>query len=73
MKTPHLSSPAILPFVGALAAAEGLLLWYWVALRLGTVLLYGAMLVPLALFTGKQALVSLAERRAGVPVVVAKK
>ncbi|KAI9438672.1 oligosaccharyl transferase delta subunit [Lactarius indigo] len=39
---PHLLSPSILSFVLSLALIEGLLLWYWVELRLGHILLYGS-------------------------------
>ncbi|OSD01488.1 oligosaccharyl transferase delta subunit [Trametes coccinea BRFM310] len=62
---PHLLSPSILPFVATLAAFEALLVWYWVALRLGQVLLYGAILsIPTAL-AGKRALAALGDRRTG--------
>ncbi|KIL63121.1 hypothetical protein M378DRAFT_179387 [Amanita muscaria Koide BX008] len=61
----HLFSPRIFPFVATLAAFEGLLFWYWVALRLGDVLLYGAILGLVAFFTGKQALGSIASQRLG--------
>ncbi|KAI0763105.1 oligosaccharyl transferase delta subunit [Trametes elegans] len=64
-QVPHLLSPNILPFIAALAAFEALLVWYWVALRLGQVLLYGAILsIPTAL-AGKQALSALGDRRLG--------
>jgi len=60
---PHLFSPSILSFVLSLALIEGLLLWYWVELRLGHILLYGAGAATLALLTGKQSLVGIATRR----------
>ncbi|KAF8257601.1 Oligosaccharyltransferase subunit Ribophorin II-domain-containing protein [Lactarius quietus] len=60
---PHLFSPSILPFVLSLALIEGLLLWYWVELRLGHILLYGSGAATLAVLTGKQALVRIAARR----------
>lgn len=50
-------------FVLLLGAFEGLLLWYWVALRLGQVLAYGAVLGSVTIFAGKSALHSLAEAR----------
>ncbi|KAH9164854.1 oligosaccharyl transferase delta subunit [Lactarius sanguifluus] len=62
---PHLFSPSILSFVLSLALIEGLLLWYWVELRLGHILLYGSGAAALALLTGKQALVGIAVRRTG--------
>ena len=60
---PHLFSPSILSFVLSLALIEGLLLWYWVELRLGHILLYGSGAAALAALTGKQALVGIAARR----------
>ncbi|KAI0356089.1 oligosaccharyl transferase delta subunit [Trametes cingulata] len=64
-QVPHLFSPSILPFVASLAAFEALLVWYWVALRLGQVLFYGAILsIPTAL-AGKRALTALGDRRLG--------
>ena len=60
---PHLFSPSILSFVLSLGLIEGLLLWYWVELRLGQILLYGSGAATLALLTGKQALVGIAARR----------
>jgi len=45
-----------LPFIGLLAAFEGLLFWYWVDLRLGQVLTYGAILGLLTAAAGKRAL-----------------
>ncbi|KAI5119881.1 hypothetical protein M0805_008552 [Coniferiporia weirii] len=62
-KVPHLFSPKILSFVALLAAFEGLLLWYWVALRLGQVLAYGAVLGFFTVFAGKSALNTLAKLR----------
>ena len=62
---PHLFSPSILSFVLSLALIEGLLLWYWVELRLGHILLYGSGAATLAALTGKQALVGIAARRTG--------
>jgi oligosaccharyltransferase complex subunit delta (ribophorin II) len=47
----------------SLALIEGLLLWYWVELRLGHILLYGSGAATLAILTGKQALVGIAARR----------
>ncbi|KAF8586605.1 oligosaccharyl transferase delta subunit [Ramaria rubella] len=55
-RLPHLSSPAILLFVGLLASLEGLLFLYWVRLRLGEVLLYGAILGGVTVAAGKSAL-----------------
>ncbi|THH04652.1 hypothetical protein EW145_g5366 [Phellinidium pouzarii] len=55
--------PMILPFVTLLAAFEGLLLWYWVALRIGQVLAYGAVLGSLTTFAGNRALKALAKWR----------
>jgi hypothetical protein len=52
----------VLPFAGALAVAEGLLSCSRLALRLGDIILYSAVLRPLAFFAGQQALVFLAER-----------
>ena len=36
----------MLPFILTLGASEGLLFWYWIALQLGDVLFYGAILTP---------------------------
>ncbi|KAI0676458.1 oligosaccharyl transferase delta subunit [Trametes maxima] len=64
-QVPHLFSPSILPFIATLASFEVLLASYWVGLRLGQVLLYGAILaVPTAL-TGKRALAAIGDRRLG--------
>lgn len=46
-----------------LGAFEGLLIWYWVDLKLGQVLLYGGILGIVTLFTGQQALSNIGERR----------
>ena len=62
-RLPYLSSPQVLAFVALLAAFEGLLLWYWIALRLGQVLAYGAALGVVTIFAGKSALYSLAQSR----------
>ena len=64
-QVPHLFSPSIIPFVATLGAFEGLLVWYWVDLRLGQVLLYGAILSVPAAITGKRALAAVSERRLG--------
>ena len=42
---------------------EGLLLYYWAALRLGQVLAYGAVLGSVTAFAGNRALNSLAKWR----------
>ncbi|KAF7339811.1 Dolichyl-diphosphooligosaccharide--protein glycosyltransferase subunit 2 [Mycena venus] len=62
---PHLFSPSILPFITSLGAFEVLLVWYWVDLKLGHVLLYGGILSLATLFTGKTALASIGARRVG--------
>ena len=46
-----------------LGAFESLLVWYWVDLKLGQVLLYGGILAVVTTFTGKQALSNMGERR----------
>ena len=61
----HLFSPSILPFILCLGAFEGLLLWYWVDLKLGQVLLYGAVLSIPTVFAGNTALARIASRRIG--------
>jgi len=61
----HLFSPSILSFILCLGAFEGLLFWYWVDLKLGQVLLYGAMLSIPTVFAGKTALASIGSRRVG--------
>ncbi len=64
-QVPHLLSPSILPFIATLGAFEALLVWYWVDLHLGQVLLYGAILsVPTAL-TGRRALAAVGDWRLG--------
>jgi oligosaccharyltransferase complex subunit delta (ribophorin II) len=60
-----LFSPKIIPFTATLGAFELLLVWYWVDLRLGQVLLYGAGLGIVAVFTGKTALVQVGKLRKG--------
>ncbi|TCD65741.1 hypothetical protein EIP91_002271 [Steccherinum ochraceum] len=62
---PHLLSPSILPFIATLGAFEGLLFWYWVDLKLGQVLLYGAILSIPTLIAGNQALSTMGKWRAG--------
>ncbi|KAI0070111.1 oligosaccharyl transferase delta subunit [Panus rudis PR-1116 ss-1] len=62
---PHLSNPRILPFVATLGAFEALLVWYWVDLKLGQVLLYGGILSIFAAFAGKQALTTKGDLRTG--------
>lgn len=62
---PYLFSPTILPFIGSLGAFEVLLVWYWVDLKLGQVLLYGGILSVVTLFTGKTALAAMGARRVG--------
>ncbi|KAF8155648.1 oligosaccharyl transferase delta subunit [Crassisporium funariophilum] len=61
----RLFSPSILPFILSLGAFEGLLFWYWVDLKLGQVLLYGAILTIPTVFAGKTALASIGSRRLG--------
>ncbi|KAJ7655014.1 oligosaccharyl transferase delta subunit [Mycena polygramma] len=65
LAAPRLFSPSILPFITTLGAFEGLLVWYWVDLKLGQVLLYGGILGVATLFTGKTALASIGARRVG--------
>ncbi|TDL22867.1 oligosaccharyl transferase delta subunit [Rickenella mellea] len=64
-KLTHIGSPNILGFITLLAAFETLLLWYWVDLRLGQVLLYGALLGSLTVAAGNRALSSVAKWRVG--------
>ncbi|KAL4254738.1 Dolichyl-diphosphooligosaccharide--protein glycosyltransferase subunit 2 [Abortiporus biennis] len=64
--TPRLFSPHILPFILSLTAFEGLLLWYWVALKLGDVLLYGSILGVVTAVTGKNALSTMSDWRLAV-------
>ncbi|KAF8995584.1 oligosaccharyl transferase delta subunit [Cyathus striatus] len=61
----HLFSPSILPFIQllTLGAFEVLLFWYWVDLKLGQVLTYGAILGVVMIFTGRNALASIGARR----------
>jgi len=54
---------SVSPFIALLTAFEGLLLWYWVSLRLGQVLLYGAGLGLVTFAAGNRALRGVAERR----------
>ncbi|KAF8814742.1 oligosaccharyl transferase delta subunit [Phlegmacium glaucopus] len=61
----HLLSPSIFPFILCLGAFEGLLFWYWVDLKLGQVLFYGAFLSIPTVFTGKTALANIGSRRVG--------
>jgi oligosaccharyltransferase complex subunit delta (ribophorin II) len=65
VRVPHLSSPRILPFTVLLGAFEALLVWYWVDLNLGQVLLYAGILVLPTIFAGKTALATTGEWRAG--------
>ncbi|KAJ7071212.1 oligosaccharyl transferase delta subunit [Mycena amicta] len=62
---PHLFSPRILPFIATLGAFEVLLVYYWIDLRLGQVLLYGGALGVVTLFTGNTALSAIGARRVG--------
>ncbi|KAJ6519633.1 oligosaccharyl transferase delta subunit [Mycena sanguinolenta] len=62
---PYLFSLSILPFIASLGAFEVLLVWYWVDLKLGDVLLYGGILGVATLFTGNAALASIGARRVG--------
>ncbi|THV03244.1 oligosaccharyl transferase delta subunit [Dendrothele bispora CBS 962.96] len=64
-RIPRLFSPNVLPFTLSLGAFEYLLYQYWVSLKLGDVLLYGAVLGLVTLFTGRRALSSIAEKRMG--------
>ncbi|KAF8911286.1 hypothetical protein CPB85DRAFT_1551449 [Mucidula mucida] len=65
-KMPRLLSAKILPFTATLGAFEVLMVWYWVDLKLGDVLLYGGLLGVVTIFTGQYALSSISERRLGV-------
>ncbi|KIJ99933.1 hypothetical protein K443DRAFT_679613 [Laccaria amethystina LaAM-08-1] len=62
----RLLSLNVLPFILSLGAFEGLLLWYWVDLKLGQVLLYGAVLSIPTFFAGKHALSNIASKRLGI-------
>ncbi|EIN08419.1 hypothetical protein PUNSTDRAFT_69138, partial [Punctularia strigosozonata HHB-11173 SS5] len=64
-RVPHLFSPSILPFTALLTAFEGLLFTYWLRLRLGQVLAYGALLAIPTVFAGKHALASASAWRQG--------
>jgi len=55
-RLPHLFHPLILLFVGLLGSLEALLFLYWVQLRIGQVLLYGAILGSVTVAAGKSAL-----------------
>ncbi|KAG7086663.1 hypothetical protein E1B28_002603 [Marasmius oreades] len=63
LRLTHLLSLHVVPFTITLGAFEVLLFQYWVRLKLGEVLLYGAVLGVVTLFTGKHALSNIAERR----------
>ncbi|KAI0064324.1 oligosaccharyl transferase delta subunit [Artomyces pyxidatus] len=60
---PRLFSPSIFPFTLSLGVIEALLLWYWVELRLGQILLYGSGAAFLSAVAGKQALASIGAHR----------
>ncbi|EIW78380.1 oligosaccharyl transferase delta subunit [Coniophora puteana RWD-64-598 SS2] len=62
---PNLFSTETLPFTILLGAFEGLLVWYWVGLRIGDVLLYGAVLAVPTVFAGNRALRATGRWRAG--------
>jgi len=64
-RVPHLFSLQALPFTATLAAFEGLLLWYWIDLKLGQVLLYGAILGVFTAMAGNQALSAAGNWRMG--------
>lgn len=63
LRLPYIFKPQIITFIGLLGAFEGLLLWYWLALRLGQVLAYGAALGAVTVLAGNRALNSLAKWR----------
>ncbi|TFK73474.1 oligosaccharyl transferase delta subunit [Pluteus cervinus] len=65
IRVPYIFSPSILPFIATLGAFEGLLFAYWVDLKLGQVLFYGAGLSLATIFTGKNALAAIGSRRTG--------
>jgi len=65
LSLPNLLSHKILPFVVLLGAFEGLLFTYWLRLRLGDVLLYGALLAIPTAVTAKRALGALVQWRLG--------
>ncbi|KAF5371595.1 hypothetical protein D9758_003496 [Tetrapyrgos nigripes] len=62
---PSLASPSILPFTLSIGAFEFLLYKYWVELKLGDVLFYGAILGGVTVFTGRTALRAVEQRRVG--------
>lgn len=62
-RLPHLTDPLILLFISLLGSLEGLLFVYWVKLKLGDVLLYGAILGGITIAAGKSALSKVGERR----------
>lgn len=63
VRIPHLLSPRIIPFTVLLGAFEALLVWYWVDLKLGQVLLYAGILALPTIFAGKTALATTGEWR----------
>ncbi|TFY81740.1 hypothetical protein EWM64_g2281 [Hericium alpestre] len=62
-RLPHLFSASTLPFTLSVVLLELLIMWYWVELTLGDILLYGSGAAVLAALMGKQALAGIAERR----------
>ena len=56
ISTTYLLSPNILPFTVSLTALETLLFYYWVDLKLGQVLAYGAAIGFVTVVAGKMAL-----------------
>lgn len=62
-KVPQLFSLNVLPFILNLAAFEGLLLWYWVDLKIGQVLAYGAVLGLFTAAAGNRALSAISKQR----------
>ncbi|KAI0918574.1 hypothetical protein AcV5_002527 [Taiwanofungus camphoratus] len=64
-RIPHIFSPYILPFIVTLGAFEALLLWYWIDLKLGQVLLYGGILGVFTALAGNQALSKSGQWRMG--------
>ncbi|KAG6901596.1 hypothetical protein C0995_010156 [Termitomyces sp. Mi166 len=62
-RVPYPFSPSILPFILTLGAFEALLVWYWVGLKLGQALSYGAVLGLVTIFAGKQALSKIGDNR----------
>lgn len=60
---PNIGSSSILGFVTLLGAFEVLLVWYWVDLKIGQVLLYGGILGLATSFVGKSALANIGEKR----------